>query len=130
MIGCDSTGPHLYETCPSGNVYEYFAYALGDRSQSAKTYLEKNFEVFEDESRDNLLLHAVKALSKSISVKTVAEATSASPLTADNCSIAIVGIDEEFHELSAAEKEGLLATVNAEMVASGVTAPAGMDTTA
>ena len=129
VAGVDSTGPHLYETCPSGNIYEYFAYALGDRSQSAKTYLEKHFETFGNEERDNLLLHAVRALSKSISIKTIAEASSANPLTVDNCSVAIVGLDEDFHELSSVEKEDFLAIVNSELVAAGVTAPAGaMDT--
>ena len=24
IIGCDETGPHLFQTCPSGNVQEYF----------------------------------------------------------------------------------------------------------
>jgi 20S proteasome subunit alpha 6 len=131
VAGVDSTGPHLYETCPSGNVYEYFAYALGDRSQSAKTYLEKHFESFDNEERDNLILHAVRALSKSISLKTVAEASSNSPLTVDNCSVAIVGLDEEFHELSSEEKDGFLGVINSELVAAGVTAPvAAMDTSA
>ena len=130
VIGCDSTGPHLYETQPSGNIHEYFAHALGDRSQSSKTYLEKTFESYATQSRDDLILHAVRALSKSISIKTMTEATSTTPLTADNCSIAIVGINEDFHELTAAEKESVLATVNAELVASGVTAPAAMDVTA
>jgi 20S proteasome subunit alpha 6 len=130
VAGVDSTGPHLYETCPSGNIFEYFAYALGDRSQSAKTYLEKHFESFENEERDNLILHAVRALSKSISVKTIAEASSSNPLTADNCSVAVVGLDESFHELLSSEKEGFLAVVNSELVAAGVTAPgaAAMDT--
>jgi 20S proteasome subunit alpha 6 len=129
VAGVDSTGPHLYETCPSGNVFEYFAYALGDRSQSAKTYLEKHFESFDNEERDNLILHAVRALSKSISIKTMAEASSSAPLTADNCSVAIVGLDEDFHELSAAEKEGFFGVVNAELIVAGVTAPgAAMDT--
>lgn len=123
VAGCDSTGTHLYETCPSGNVYEYFAYALGDRSQAAKTYLEKHFESFSEESREELILHAVKALSKSISVRTVAEATSSTPLTPENCSIAIVGVDECFHELSASEKQGFLSAVNSELVE-------GMDTSA
>jgi 20S proteasome subunit alpha 6 len=130
VAGVDSTGPHLYETCPSGNVFEYFSYALGDRSQSAKTYLEKNFESFNNLSRDELILHAVRALSKSISVKTISEASSSSPLTADNCSIAIVGLDEDFHELSATEKERVLLSVNAELVAAGVTQPSAMDVTA
>jgi 20S proteasome subunit alpha 6 len=127
VAGVDSTGPHLYETCPSGNVFEYFAYALGDRSQSAKTYLEKHFESFENSSREDLIRHAVTALSKSISIKTISEATSASPLTPENCSIAIVGLDEEFHELTASEKNGFLGEINAELVASGVTQPAAMD---
>jgi 20S proteasome subunit alpha 6 len=111
-------------------VYEYFAYALGDRSQAAKTYLEKNFESFPDESRDALIMHGVKALSKSISVRTMAEATSNTPLTPDNCSIAIVGVDESFHELNAAEKEAFLSVVNTEMVAAGVTQPQAMEVTA
>jgi 20S proteasome subunit alpha 6 len=126
----DSTGPHLFETCPSGNVFEYFAYALGDRSQSAKTYLEKHFETFGEASREDLIRHAVNALSKSISIRSLPEATSASPLTAENCSIAVVGIDEEFHELSASEKSSYLEQVNADLVASGVTQPGAMDVSA
>jgi 20S proteasome alpha/beta subunit len=31
--GYDRTGPHLYNTCPSGNYYEYKAMAIGARSQ-------------------------------------------------------------------------------------------------
>jgi len=41
VIGYDQTGAHLYETCPSGNYYDYKAQSIGARSQSAKTYLEK-----------------------------------------------------------------------------------------
>lgn len=29
------TGPHLYQTCPSGNYYEYKAIAIGARSQAS-----------------------------------------------------------------------------------------------
>lgn len=39
-------GPHLFEFSPSGNSFEYVAMSIGARSQSAKTYLEKNFEAF------------------------------------------------------------------------------------
>jgi hypothetical protein len=31
--GYDKTGPHLYNTCPSGNYDEYKAMAIGARSQ-------------------------------------------------------------------------------------------------
>ncbi len=33
--------PHIYETCPSGNYFEYKAMGIGGRSQSAKTYFWK-----------------------------------------------------------------------------------------
>ena len=42
------TGPHLFEFSPAGTAFEYYAHSIGARSQSAKTYLEKNFEGFED----------------------------------------------------------------------------------
>ena len=44
IAGIDETGTHLFETCPSANFYEYKAMAIGAKCQSAKTYLEKNFE--------------------------------------------------------------------------------------
>jgi 20S proteasome subunit alpha 6 len=33
VAGYDTKGPHLYNTCPSGNYYEYKATAIGARSQ-------------------------------------------------------------------------------------------------
>jgi 20S proteasome subunit alpha 6 len=42
----DRTGPHLFQTDPSGNYYEFRAMAMGSRSQSAKTYLEKHYAGF------------------------------------------------------------------------------------
>ncbi len=42
VAGYDRTGPHLFQTDPSGNYFEFHAMAMGSRSQSAKTYLEKN----------------------------------------------------------------------------------------
>lgn len=33
VAGVDAKGPHLYNTCPSGNYYEYKAMAIGARSQ-------------------------------------------------------------------------------------------------
>lgn len=33
VAGCDSKGPHLFNTCPSGNYYEYRAMAIGARAQ-------------------------------------------------------------------------------------------------
>ena len=44
------TGPHLYETSPSGTYLEYKAHAFGARSQSAKTYLSRLFDKYEAEN--------------------------------------------------------------------------------
>ena len=38
-----SKGPHLFHTSPSGEYAEYAATAIGSRSQSAKTYLSRQF---------------------------------------------------------------------------------------
>ena len=63
--GYDSNGPHLFETCPSGNYYEYMGYAIGARSQSARTYLEDHFQTFGNCSLDDLICHSLSALKKS-----------------------------------------------------------------
>ncbi len=43
-----SQGPHLFQTCPSSNYYDCKAMAIGARSQSARTYLEKKLDDFAD----------------------------------------------------------------------------------
>lgn len=94
VAGVDKTGPHLYQTCPSGNVYEYKAHAIGARSQSARTYLEKHYDTFAGLDRDTLILHALRALS------TCTEASE--ELTADSASIGIVGRTEPFRVIEGA----------------------------
>jgi 20S proteasome subunit alpha 6 len=56
LNGEQKKGVHLYETCPSGNYFEYKAHAIGARSQSARTYLEKHYESF---ANCAVLLHFV-----------------------------------------------------------------------
>lgn len=66
LVGAvDEAGTHLFETCPSGNYYEYTAIAIGDRNQSAKTYLEKNYETFKGMGEDDLIKHGIRALKAS-----------------------------------------------------------------
>jgi len=83
-----SQTPHLYQTCPSGNLYEFYASAIGARSQSARTYLEKHHETFPEASRDDMIVHALQAL--------VGCVTGDAELTKANASIGIVGVDEKF----------------------------------
>lgn len=92
VAGYDEAGPHIYESCPSGSFHEYFAMAIGGRSQSAKTYLEKNFESFKSLGQQELLKHAVKALHASMAMDT--------EMTTKNIALAVVGPDQPFKELS------------------------------
>jgi 20S proteasome subunit alpha 6 len=89
IASVDNAGnPHLYQTCPSGNLYEFYASAIGARSQSARTYLEKHHEAFAASTQDQLIVHALQALVGCVSGD--------DELTADNGSIAIVGKDQSF----------------------------------
>lgn len=84
----DKNGPHVYQTCPSGNVFECYASAIGARSQSGRTYLEKHYESFPGCDRDELIMHALKALVGCVSGD--------GELTAENGSVAVVGKNEKF----------------------------------
>eukprot|EP01018_Ginkgo_biloba_P008579 Gb_26474 [translate_table: standard] len=90
VAGLDETGPHLYQNCPSGNYFEYQAFAIGSRSQAAKTYLERKFETFPECSRDELIRHGLFA---------VKESMQGEQLSGSKCTIAIVGIGETFNIL-------------------------------
>lgn len=59
MAGHDATGPRLFYNCPSGNSYEYYATAVGARSQACKTYLEKQADTLLTADKDNLARHVL-----------------------------------------------------------------------
>lgn len=69
-------------------VLEYKGAAIGARSQSARTYLERNFEKFANVSIDELVVHGLNALRDSLAQER--------SLTSANTSVAVVGIDQEF----------------------------------
>jgi len=100
VVGCDEKGPHLFETCPSGNYFEYYAMAIGGRSTSAKTYLEKNFDKFATADPDALVQHAVEALNK-----TTASDTS---LTTKNTGVCVISTSSKFREIPAEELQKYL----------------------
>lgn len=104
------TGPHLYQTCPSGNVYEYYATAIGARSQSGRTYLEKMVEEdqLKSSAKDELIVHALKAL--------VGCVAGDAELTKDNGSIAIVGKDCPFTLIEGDELQYYLDQLELERV--------------
>jgi len=92
--------PHLYQTCPSGNLYEFYASAIGARSQSARTYLEKHYETFPAANNEALIIHALQALVGCVSGD--------DELTKDNASIGIVRADGTFQMLEGDELQPYL----------------------
>ena len=62
VAGVDALGPHLYQTCPSGQFWKYRAMAIGARSQAARTYLERKVDEFDACDADGLIQHALAAL--------------------------------------------------------------------
>lgn len=79
--------------------------AIGARCQSAKTYLEKNYETFGNckvylVSKEELIVHAVKAVKCS--------SQGDLELNGRSVSVAIVGVDTPFKFLTADEVETVL----------------------
>lgn len=62
IVCLQDKGPHIYQTCPSANFYDCKAMAIGSRSQSARTYLEKNLDKFPSCDTEELLKHGLRAL--------------------------------------------------------------------
>merc|ERR1712113_65204 len=92
VAGVDEKGPHLYETCPSGNFFEYHAMAIGGKSTSAKTYLEKHFEKFKDADVNQLVQHAVEAMDKTTG--------SDQNLSVKNTAVAIITPEGKYSKVS------------------------------
>jgi 20S proteasome subunit alpha 6 len=107
LVGAvDATGPHLFETQPSGHYYEYMAMAIGARAQSAKTYLEKHFAAFPDASAEELIKHGVKALAGCVQ----ADKT----LSASNLSIVVIGPEQRYTALEDAATQPYLDAIELE----------------
>lgn len=113
--GLDESGAHLYYNCPSGNYFEYQAFAIGSRSQAAKTYLERRFEKFSESSRDDLVKDALMAIRETLQGET---------LKSSVCTIAVVGVEEPFHIL---EQESVQQLIDAFEIAGEKEAPAEPD---
>jgi len=87
IAGYDSQGPHIFQTCPSSNYFDCKSMAIGARSQSARTYLEKNLEQFHASNLNELVKHGLLALRECL--------PNDLELSTKNVSLAIVGKDRE-----------------------------------
>ncbi|KAI3380136.1 hypothetical protein SNEBB_008681 [Seison nebaliae] len=88
VAGYDDKGPHIYQTCPSANYYDCRAMAIGARSQSARTYLEKHLEELPNSSLDELIQHGLMALRETLPNEI--------NLNTKNTSLSVVGKDVNF----------------------------------
>lgn len=84
VAGVDEKGPHLFEFQPSGMTEEMVAFAIGARSQMARTYLERHVDAFADCSREELVKHGLRALRESL--------VQDKELTVENTSVGLVGV--------------------------------------
>lgn len=80
--------------------------AIGARNQSAKTYLEKNFESFAKLGWEEMVKHGLRAL------KASAQETE---LSEHNVSVGIVGKDLKFRLLKDDELRSYIAEINDQM---------------
>jgi 20S proteasome subunit alpha 6 len=100
VAGYNDDEPRLFETSPAGVHYQFYAQAIGARSQACKTYLQKFQESFGESSKEELILHAAKALQGA--------AQTAAEFTSESVSIGILGKDQKFTLLSAEEVKKVL----------------------
>jgi len=76
-------GPHIYQTCPSANSFDCKAMAIGARSQSARTYLEKHLDEFGGASYEDLVRHGLRALRDTLpnEVELTSKVNTAAPIS-------------------------------------------------
>jgi len=102
----DGTGPHLYETEPSGAFHEYVAMAIGARAQSAKTYLEKFMAEFPDADAESMIKHSLKALSGCVQTD--------KQLEASNTCVVVIGPDQKLTMIEDAALQPYLDAIELE----------------
>jgi 20S proteasome subunit alpha 6 len=120
LVGAvDQTGPHLYETSPTGDYYEYCAMAIGARAQSGKTYLEKHMASFPDADKETLIKHGLKALAGCVQSDKVLEAS--------NASIVVIGPEQTYGSIEDADVQPYLDAIEAEGVSLAAAAAAGAE---
>ena len=81
-------GPHIFQTCPSANYFDCRTMSIGARSQSARTYLERQMSGFMECNLNELVKRGLRALPETLPAE--------QDLTTKNVSIGIVGKDLEF----------------------------------
>ncbi|XP_017138168.1 proteasome subunit alpha type-1-like [Drosophila miranda] len=102
VAGYDKTGPHLYQVMTSGVINKCQAQSIGEHSQGARTYLERNINTFLSCSDDQLICHALLGLQNSQPVEGTSSGQENAPALFTT-TVAIVGKDQLFKLLTVEE---------------------------
>ncbi|KAH8410548.1 hypothetical protein KR009_000182, partial [Drosophila setifemur] len=102
VAGYDEKGPHIYQVTPSATFYNCKANSIGSRSQSARTYLERNLNSFLNCSDDDIICHGIQAIHGSLPTD---EHQSKENSPQFNITVAIVGKNQPFKILTEKENE-------------------------
>ena len=98
----EGTGAKVYEASPDAANFEYYAHAIGARSQSAKTYFERVVDDLAECSLHQLIMHGLRALRSTVhqsqsQLELQKERdVNKEKLTMDNVTIAYVGREQPF----------------------------------
>lgn len=106
VAGYDDRGPHIYQTCPSANYFDCKAMAVGSRSQSARTYLEKRLDEFPNCDTEELIKHGLRALRDTL--------PNDLELNTKNVAIGLVGDQTQFRVFDEEETGKYLAMIEGE----------------
>jgi len=119
VAGYDDKGPHIYQTCPSATYFDCKAMAIGARSQSARTYLEKHLNEFLDCTNEDLVRHGLRALRDTLPNEV--------ELTSRNVSVGVVGKGMDFTIYDNEHVEAFLAGLEGEERRGGRPLPPAVD---
>jgi len=117
VAGYDSQGSHIYQLCPSANYFDCKAMSIGARSQSARTYLERNLDKFTESTYEEIIAHGLRALRECL--------PNEQELNTKNCTISVVGKDKPMTLLDNDDVAPFLALIDQTKGGTGTTAEAG-----
>lgn len=104
VAGYDDQGPHIYQLCPSANYFDCKSMSIGSRSQSARTYLERNLDKFPDSTYEEIIAHGLRALRECL--------PNEQELNVKNCTIAVAGKDKDLTLLDGDDVAPFLALID------------------
>eukprot|EP00835_Amoeboradix_gromovi_P003621 NODE_247_length_12991_cov_0.678328.p7 type:complete len:137 gc:universal NODE_247_length_12991_cov_0.678328:4110-3700(-) len=62
MLGYHNGAVQLYQFMPNATAFPYHAIAIGNRSQSARTYLERNLDSIKKCTKEEGIIHGLRSL--------------------------------------------------------------------